>query len=86
MQKIKVWIFELFEYYQGFRRSIAIYVLWFTFFVTTNSFSIITLAIVYDRDLLQLTGLLTTVYGLTYALIGYISKLYWDGRKNDSNT
>ena len=86
MQKIKVWIFELFEYYQGFRRSIAIYVLWFTFFVTTNSFSIITLAIVYDRDLLQLTGLLTTFYGLTYALIGYISKLYWDGRKNDSNT
>lgn len=59
---------------------ISLYVLWFTYFVTENSFSIITLAITYNRDLLQLTGVLTAVYGLTYALIAYISKLYWGGR------
>lgn len=81
MQKIKVWIFELFEKYQGFRRAIALYVLWLTYFVTENSFSIITLALTYDRDLLTLTGLLTAVYGLSYSVIGYISKLYWDGRE-----
>ena len=81
MQKIKVWIFELFEHYQGFRRFISLYVLWFTYFVTENSFSVITLALTYDRDLTSLSILLTAVYGLTYALIAYISKLYWGGRE-----
>lgn len=81
MSTVKVWILELFESYQGFRRIIALYVLWFTYYVTDNSFAIITLTLTYDRDLLLLTGALTAVYGLTYALIAYISKLYWDGRK-----
>lgn len=81
MAGVRVWVLELFESYQGFRRIIALYVLWFTYYVTENSFSIITLALTYDRDLLLLTGVLTAVYGLTYALIAYISKLYWDGKK-----
>ncbi|WP_244071950.1 hypothetical protein [Nitrosomonas sp. PY1] len=85
MTKIKLFIFELFEKYQGFRRLIVLYVCWLTTYLSVESMSLISHAISKGSNLLELSGVFLTVYGPLGAVMAFVSKLYWESRDKETD-
>lgn len=83
-RQVRLWLLELFEKYQGFRRIVFIYVAWLTAYLSIESMALITLAVTYKTSLLELAGAFAAVYGLHGALVAFIAKLYWDGRNMET--
>lgn len=86
MKSAKVWLFEFFEYYQGFKRIILVYVGWYVYFVTANIFAIATLVVTYKTSVIEATGMIATILTFPSALVAFVTKLYFDGRKNASDS
>ena len=68
---------DLFEKYQGYRRMIFLFSCALIWYTTVKSFEL-----AFDNPVTETAALIATIQIPVTAMFGFISKLYWAGRKN----